>query len=166
MNCHLAATLKSLRHSVLVIGYGSPLRNDDGVGQQIATDIANWRMPNVEAIAVHQLTPELVEKLAETDIAIFVDAYPSSTKEVQVHSLALAQSGITTGHWCDPSVLLATTQALYGVRPQAWWVTVPGENFELGECLSSVAQQGIETALETIERLIQTARANLCMKSE
>jgi Ni,Fe-hydrogenase maturation factor len=127
-------------------------------------------MPNVEAIAVHQLIPELTEKLVEIDIAIFVDAYPSRiegrTEDVQVHPVVLAQSGITTAHWCNPSVLLAMTYALYGYHPQAWWVTVPGENFELGECLSSVAKQGIETALEMIERLIQTARTNPCMKSE
>lgn len=165
MNDHLAATLKSPHHSVLVIGYGSPLRSDDRVGQDIARAIANWRIPNVEAIAVHQLTPELAEKLAKTDIAIFVDAH-GSTEAVQVHPLVLAQSGITRGHWCEPPILLAITQALYGIHPKAWWVTVPGENFELGECLSAIAKQGIATALTTIEHLIQTARTKPCMKSE
>jgi len=160
MNCHLAATLKHLRQSVLVIGYGNPLRSDDGVGQQIANDIASWRMPNVEAIAVHQLTPELAEQLAETDIVIFVDVYPSQTDEVQVHPLTLAQSGVTTGHYCAPDVLLSTTESIYGHHPQAWWVMVPGENFELGESLSLIAKQGIEEALNTIERLIRTVRTN------
>jgi hydrogenase maturation protease len=100
MSRHLAATLKSLHRSILVIGYGSPLRSDDGVGQQIVKAIAAWGLPNVEAIAVHQLTPELVEPIATVDIAIFIDAYPATVdQEIQVRSLEVAQSGLTSGHW-------------------------------------------------------------------
>jgi len=98
MNCHLAATLKSLRRSVLVIGYGNPLRCDDGVGQQIAKAVATWGIPNVEAIAVHQLTPELAEKLVTVDLAIFVDVYPVlADQEVQVRPLEPAESGMPQG---------------------------------------------------------------------
>lgn len=165
MDCHLAATLKSLPRSILIIGYGNPLRSDDGVGQQIARQIAAWGLPNIESIAAHQLTPELVEPLATVDVAIFIDAYPATAEQnTQVRSLELAKSGVTSGHWCEPSVLLAMTQALYGYHPQAWWVMVPGVNFGLGEHLSTVAQQGIEVALQEIEPLINPVRTKLCMK--
>jgi hydrogenase maturation protease len=165
MDCHLAATLKSLHRSILVIGYGNPLRSDDGVGQQIAKEIAGWELPNVETIAVHQLTPELVELLARVDSAIFVDAYSGTTdQDIQIRPLELAESGITTGHWCEPQVLLAMTQALYGSHPRSWWVMVPGVNFELGDACSSIAQQGIENGLQQIEQLIKLARTESCMK--
>lgn len=167
MNCHLANTLKSLRQSILVIGYGSPLRSDDGVGQEIAKQVTAWGIPNVEAIAVHQLTPELVELLAKVDSAIFIDAYPAAAdQKIQVRLLELAESGITSGHWCEPQVLLAMTQALYGNHPQAWWVMVPGVNFELGECFSAVANQGMKAALQEIEQLMKSARTESCMKLE
>jgi hypothetical protein len=42
--------------------------------------------------------------------------------------------------------------------PPAWWVTVPGVNFELGENLSPLAEQGIEIAIDKINHLIKTAR--------
>jgi hydrogenase maturation protease len=165
MNCHLAATLKSLRHSVLVIGYGSPLRSDDGVGQEIARRIAKWRISNVKAIAVHQLTPELIESLAKVKVAIFIDAYPTTAEQnIQVRSLEVAESGMTSGHWCEPQVLLAMTQALYGAHPQAWWVMVPGVSFEVGDSFSPIAKQGIESALQHVEHLIQSARTEPCMK--
>ncbi|WP_016870422.1 hypothetical protein [Fischerella muscicola] len=54
------------------------------------------------------------------------------------------------------SYLFALTQALYGRSPQAWWVKVPGVNFELGESLSPVAEQGIEIALQKINHLLNT----------
>ncbi|XGV97904.1 MAG: hydrogenase maturation protease [Leptolyngbya sp. BL-A-14] len=165
MDCHLAATLKSLRHSILVIGYGNLLRRDDGVGQQIAQQVARWGMPNVEAIAVHQLTPELVEPLSMVDLAIFVDACPTTAvPEIQVRPLELARSGMISGHWCEPQLLLAMTHLLYNYYPQAWWVMVPGVDFELGEGLSLIAKQGMEEALQEIEQLIHAARVEPCMK--
>lgn len=166
MDDPFAARNKSLEQPILVIGYGNPLRSDDGIGQEIAKEIAQRQLPNVAAIAVHQLTPELAEKLVQTDRVIFVDASTDRTTTVQIHSITLANTGITSGHCCAPSVLLAMTQMLYGKHPQAWWVTVPGENFTLGESLSAVAQQGVETALRTIEELIQRMRLEACMKLE
>lgn len=165
MNCHSSARFRNLRQSILVIGYGNSLRSDDGVGQRVAKEIRGWGMPNVTAIAVHQLTPDLVEPLAKVDEVIFVDVYPTSANQnVQVRSLELAQSGVTTGHWCAPQVLLAMVQALYGYHPEAWWVMVPGVNFELGEYLSPLAERGIEAALEQIEYLMKSVEVEPCMK--
>jgi hydrogenase maturation protease len=166
MDCHLSATLKSLHQSILVIGYGNLLRSDDGVGQGIARAIAGWGMPNVEAIAVHQLTPELIERLVTVDITIFVDAYPvtATEQDIQICPLELARLGMTSGHWCEPQMLLAMMQALYGYHPQGWWVMVPGVHFELGECLSPIAQQGMDAALQEIEHLITSERLEPCTK--
>jgi hydrogenase maturation protease len=166
MDCYLAAALKRLHQSVLVIGYGNLLRSDDGIGQQIAQDVASWGMPNVEAIAVHQLTPELAETLAMFDMVIFIDAcWMSDDQDIQVEQIKSSSHPIT-GHVSDPRSLLGLTQTLYDRIPQAWWVMVPGVNFGVGDCLSSVAEQNRETALQTIERLIQPMRTQPCMKSE
>jgi hydrogenase maturation protease len=143
--------------TILVIGYGNSLRGDDIAGQRVADLIATWELPNLQALAVHQLTPELAEQLAMVDLTIFVDAYAASTgHSVCVHPVELAKTGITTGHWCEPSVLLAITQALFGYHPQSWWVTVPGVNFEVSDRLSIVAERGIEGALRQINHLIET----------
>lgn len=165
MSCHLTATLKSLRQSILVIGYGNPLRRDDGVGQQIAQEVAGWGMSNVEVITVRQLTPELMEQLAEVDVVIFIDAYlASENQDIQVYPLKPAQFEVTSGDWSEPQGLLAMTQTAHGHRPQAWWVMVPGANFELGEGFSSTAQRGVEAALQEIEYLMKSARSETCVK--
>lgn len=165
MDCHLAASLKSLRRSILVIGYGNPLRSDDGIGPQVAREVAGWGMPDVEAIAVHQLTPELAESLASVNLVIFIDAYPATPEQdLQVCALEPAESGTPSGHWCTPQVLLAITQALYDHCPQGWWVIVPGVNFDLGEGLSPVATQGVATALQEIKYLMHSARTEPCTK--
>jgi hypothetical protein len=68
----MAARLKTI--TVLVIGYGNTLRGDDGVGYQVAETVAEWQLPQVRSIAVHQLLPELAADIAEVDLVIFVDA--------------------------------------------------------------------------------------------
>jgi hydrogenase maturation protease len=140
----------------LIIGYGNDLRGDDAVGQWVARAVAAWALPGVRSLAVHQLTPELAEALAEVDWAIFVDAYPSDTEgEVQVCPLALGDVPVRAGHTSDPRSLLSLAHLVYGTVPQAWWVLVPGINFELGEHLSPVAQQGMEIGLCRVKELVK-----------
>lgn len=156
MSCYLTATLKTLRESILVIGYGNELRGDDGVGQRVARAVEEWRVPNLQSLAVHQLTPELAEELAVVDRVIFVDAYTEVIKpEVKVCRLEPANSVAATGHTSDPEMLLAIAQALYNAAPQAWWIGIPAVNFELGNEFSPITEQGMEEALEEIDRLIK-----------
>jgi hydrogenase maturation protease len=144
------------------IGYGNELRSDDGIGQRVARAL---QLSNVKSIAVHQLTPELAEILANANLAIFIDAcLISENSQVQVKSLSPESFNVIAGHTADPRSLLALTQALYGHCPRAWWVTVPGVNFEFGENLSPLAEQGIEIAIDKINHLIKTVRKELCMK--
>src|SRR5262245_29107852 len=60
---------------VLIIGYGNPLRADDGVGWQAARHLAELlRDEPIEILALHQLTPELAEPISRADLIIFIDA--------------------------------------------------------------------------------------------
>ncbi|MFQ4141023.1 hydrogenase maturation protease [Chlorogloeopsis sp. ULAP02] len=147
--------------NVIVIGYGNDLRNDDAIGQRVAQKIATQHLANVKSIAVHQLTPELAANLANVDLAIFVDAcFNSENSKVQVKSLLPATNSYIAGHLSNPQALLALAKAVYGYFPQTWWVIVPGENFELGDRLSIVAQHGIAIAIEKITELINQAKTN------
>jgi hydrogenase maturation protease len=147
------------RGPILVIGYGNVLRGDDAVGPQVAAAVARWGLPDVQALAVHQLTPELAEPLAAARLAVFVDARPARAGgAVNVQQLRPADSPATLGHTCDPHVLLALARALYGGHPPAWWVTLPGTNFELGEGLSPAATAGREAALGHITLLVRGER--------
>ncbi|MBW4621706.1 MAG: hydrogenase maturation protease [Cyanosarcina radialis HA8281-LM2] len=142
--------------NVVAIGYGSRLCGDDGVGQAVAEAIVAWNLPNVRAIASHQLTPEMVDILVTVDLAIFIDACPTDDSlSVRVYPIELAKSGSTIGHYCEPKMLLAIAQALYGYHPQAWLVTIPALDFSLGDRLSCVAQNGMTEALKELERLIR-----------
>ncbi len=139
----------------MVIGYGNDLRSDDGIGQRIANEIAAWHLSAVKTLAVHQLTPELADVLANAELAIFVDAcVPSESFDVQVQSLSPSDENTIAGHTSDPQSLLALTQTLYGHCPPAVSVTVPGVNFEFGDCISQITETGKAIALGKIIQIL------------
>lgn len=141
--------------TAIVIGYGNELRGDDAIGQQVAKAIKSWRLLSVQSIAVHQLTPELSETLANSQLAIFVDAcINSQSNQVEVQSLLPCESNTINAHTSDPKSLLALSQWLYGNCPKAWLVTVPGENFELRDRISPTAEKGINIALSKIMEIL------------
>lgn len=162
---------KSWATDFLIIGYGNTLRSDDGIGPRVAEAIAAWRLPNVRAIALHQLTPELAESLAGAEVAIFVDARAGDPAVpghagVTFESIAAADAAADADpaeaiapseHTSDPRRLLALTKRIYGRCPQAWLVSIPGVNFELGETLSEQARRGVDIALRRI-RLLFTSQ--------
>lgn len=145
--------------SCLVIGYGNTLRSDDGVGQIVARKIANSHLPGVRSLYLHQLTPELAADIAEVELVIFVDATLAAiAPEVRVSPLQPLFSIEIKSHTSDPRMLLNLAQTLYNHCPKAWWVTIPGENFELGDAISPLARRGITQALRQINSLIKNGK--------
>jgi hydrogenase maturation protease len=146
------------RAPALVIGYGSPLRGDDAAGQEVAAAVASWGLPDVQGLAVHQLTPELAVPLARARLAVFVDAYPApGGGAVNVERLGRACGPAALGHTGDPRFLLGLARALYGRRPPAWLVTVPGVDFGFREALSPAARDGVQDALRRVAQLLRAA---------
>ncbi len=142
----------------LVIGYGNTLRSDDGAGQRVAKKIAQWGLPEVRSLAVHQLTPELVEDISQADAVIFIDAVATNSENsisVQIQELQAADCDTSLGHICNPRSLLSVTQILYGKVIKAYWVLIPAVNFDFGEEFSSLTQRGIDIALKQVKQLIR-----------
>ena len=141
----------------LVIGYGNTLRSDDGAGQRVAEKIAQWKLPQVQSLAVHQLTPELAVNISEANVVIFIDAVATNSKNptlYQIKEIYPEDDNISCGHSFNPSSLLSYTQILYSKVITAYWVLIPAVNFDFGEEFSSLTQQGIDTALKQIKKLI------------
>lgn len=58
----------------LIIGFGNPLRQDDGLGWRAAQLLQARADDAAEVLTCHQLTPELAAKLSGARLAIFLDA--------------------------------------------------------------------------------------------
>jgi hydrogenase maturation protease len=130
---------------LLIIGYGNPLRGDDGFGYRAAE-----RIPG--AVAVHQLTPELMDPIARAGRVLFLDAAADGVPgEIRRRELHPSPAGAFTHH-ATPEALLAGALTLYGRAPCAEILTVCGADFSLSTDLSPA----VEAALETVVGLFRT----------
>lgn len=137
---------------VLIIGYGNPLRGDDAVGQ-LAAERLRERIsdPEVEILALHQLTPELMEPISRAARIIFIDAAEGPNPgEIAVREIQAAPISQPFTHVATPEALLAGARALYGAAPPATILTVTAKSFELGAGLSEAAKCGLEKLLQRI----------------
>ncbi len=149
------------RQSILIIGYGNTLRGDDGVGYRIAEAVQEWELDGVEALACHQLTPELADAIAPFAQVIFVDAAiaPITTSsDITLEGLYPSDQNPSTTHASTPSTLLTLVQWLYEVSPTTYQLTIPAVEFEFTEDLSPVTTEGMRLALEQLRQMCEEAR--------
>jgi hydrogenase maturation protease len=146
----------------LIVGYGNPLRSDDGFGWHVTRSlIPALSGCDVEVMTCHQLTPEIAEPLSRCQFVIFLDADSQGTPG-KLHCRAVRpaspQAGALT-HGCTPSYLLASAEKLYGWRPQAVALTVSAQTFAFGEKLSPVVSAALVGAVEQVRHLVREAPA-------
>lgn len=141
---------------LLVIGYGNPLRGDDGVGQIAARRLLERPLAaQVEVLLCHQLTPELAWPISRADSVIFIDAGteqpPGAVECRQIEPLEAA--GALT-HSASPPALLAGALELYGARPRALLVSIGVDSLAYREQLSEPVSAALQEVVGLVERII------------
>ena len=145
----------------LLIGWGNPLRGDDGVGQAIAAAVQRWGQPQLEVVEAVQLTPELAPLLAAARRVLFVDAEAGAaavTGGWRLEPVPPLESGVTTAAWssqplshhASPAVLLMLAETLYGRRPPAWQLLVAAHACGFGSGLSPATEALLPGALAAV----------------
>lgn len=146
--------------ALLVIGYGNPLREDDGVGW-VAANLLRAELPagRVHCIAYHQLMPELAEPVSQAGMVLFVDARVGGAPGALELRPVAPEAGLPAGmtHAFGPGALLALAELLYGRCPPAQLATVAGASFGYGEGLSPAVRAALpELAARARALLIAT----------
>ena len=141
----------------LIIGYGNPLRGDDGIGWAVVEQLDSSLIisqSSLELLAVHQLMPELADPVSEADLVIFVDACvdgePGDVGVTAVASHPIAQSYT---HHLGPVELLSYAQGVNGRCPSAYLITITGQSFGYEEKLSPPVEKAIPQVIKTIQNL-------------
>ncbi len=150
----------------LVIGYGNPSRQDDGVGLAVVNGLrsrAGRRLLEegedgfddlghaLDTLFLQQLSPELAETLVEYDHVVLVDAHFGLYPEL-VHRVALdphIEAAIVSHHF-KPGTLLALARQLYGRAPTAELVSVRGFAFDFTSELSPETAEGVARVVESL----------------
>jgi hydrogenase maturation protease len=154
----------------LIIGYGNPYRQDDGVALHVLNRLReHLELPPmspdddgldalglpVDTIMLHQLLPELVPVVANYQRLIFVDAHTSAIPDdIHVAEIREEYGFHAVTHHLSPQMLLALVKNEIGHTPTSHLVSVLGEDFDFGEGLSENCVQRIPLVVEKILSLI------------
>lgn len=146
--------------SSLILGFGNPLRSDDAVGYNAALALEpGLSSTNTFVIAAHQLTPESAEPVSRASRVLFLDASHEGTPgEIRLEEVLrdpYFQPAALT-HDLMPSSLLELALRYFYAEPEAWLLTLTGENFELGEKFSAPVAAAWPEYLERIRAWART----------
>jgi hydrogenase maturation protease len=142
---------------VLIIGYGNPLRGDDGLGWHAAQQCAAALPPSrVNVMAYHQLTPELAEPISQSGLVIFLDADAGELPGRLSCRSVVAQptEAGALSHHLTPQTLLACAQAFYECNPTAVVLSISGAFFGYSECLSPAVSAALPELLQYVQALV------------
>jgi hydrogenase maturation protease len=164
----MEARIRPSKLRALVIAYGNPLRGDDALGWRAAEfldavpEIADD--PSIRIETVHQLTPELADSIAGTEMVIFLDAtvptsgLPPGSLRCEEIDLAL-QSPEALGHHLTPAQALAYAMGLFGAKPAAYVASVAAASFAYGAPLTPAVEAAIPSLARWVRRQIETGCA-------
>jgi hydrogenase maturation protease len=123
----------------LVIGYGNPLRGDDGLGWHAARMLQQHQDAHMHVLACQQLTPELAAPISTARLVVFIDASAAAETPAALRCLPIAPdegAACSLTHHLTPGALLACTRLLYAACPPALLLSLPLLSSGYGEQLS------------------------------
>jgi hydrogenase maturation protease len=142
---------------VLVVGYGNPLRSDDGLGWRAAELLAtDPRLAGARILAHHQLVPELAVDISRASLVVLVDAAadgdPGSVSVRRIRPRPVVPA--TLSHHLDPEALAGLAKDLYGVVPPIAVVSLAAGSFAEGDRLSGAVERALLKLVEVVTSVV------------
>jgi hydrogenase maturation protease len=142
---------------VLVVGYGNPLRSDDGIGWHAAGLLAtDPRLAGARVLTQHQLAPELATDVSRASLVVLVDAAaegdPGSLSVRRVRPRPPTPT--RWSHHLDPETLAGLAETLYGFVPPIVLVSVSAGSLAEGDRLSTALERALPEVVEVVADVV------------
>jgi hydrogenase maturation protease len=147
------------RPRILILGYGNPGRQDDGLGPAAIAEIESMGLPNVTAFDNYQLNIEDAVDVAAHDIIWFVDAARIGASPYSVRTVSPSPGIEFSSHIVRPEAILAIARQCYGAAPRAFLLAIRGYEFEFIEALTPAAKDNLEAALAMLTERMRAMQA-------
>lgn len=143
----------SSMHSLLLLGIGNTLRSDDGAGAYVCAQLQQLQPGHVHIQILQQLQTELAEELLHYDAVMIIDASVTAT-EVVIEKMKPEGAAVASSHHMSVSLMQALAQQLYGKNINFYTCSLPAQNFEMGETLSSSTKVHADKAVQLLQQWI------------
>ena len=148
---------EALSRKVIVIGYGNPAREDDGLGPSVAEAIEKLEIDGVTVESDYQLNVEDSAAVAEHDVVIFVDASVSGSEPFCFSQLTPKVQDSFSSHSVEPEAVLGLAQELFNAGTQAYMLAVRGYSFDMFE--ENMTEKAIENQQKAVDFLASLLHA-------
>ncbi len=135
----------------LLIGYGNPMRSDDGVGCHVAACFDREAAPDAHVVSVAQLDPDLGALVAQCERVVVVNAsYGELPGEFRVRRIEAAKEPTEPATYAyDP----ATLDSWAANGAEIYVIAVGAANCAFGQGLSPEVSEAVPGVLEKIAGL-------------
>lgn len=137
--------------NTVVMGFGNPLRRDDGVGYWLAQEL---QARGYNALPFLQALPEQVYELASAERVVLIDADLSLPAGGLSWRPVVLSASLELNHGLEPQGLLTLAQALLGRFPIGYAFSVGIADWDYGEGFSPQVQAVLPLALMELERFL------------
>lgn len=139
------------KSKILIIGYGNPGRQDDGLGIMLVDELNDWAMESkldfVYTDSNYQLNLEDAATIADFDAVIFADASRADIKDFLLEKLEPSAAVDFTMHSVSPAFVLHICEQIFQHRPQAFLLHIRGYEWEFMAEPSAAALENLDKAM-------------------
>jgi hydrogenase maturation protease len=133
---------------VLVIGFGNPAREDDGLGPAAAEMVEKAAISGVTVDTDYQLSVEHAADAAEFPKVVFVDASVDGEEPFTVKTVEGVVTESFSSHSVSPQQVIGLAKSLFGKTPKGFLLGIRGYSFEMfREELSDRARGNLHAAV-------------------
>jgi hydrogenase maturation protease len=151
---------------VLVFGYGNLSRGDDALGPLLLEFVdAHFDSNTIEILSDFQLQIEHALDLENRELVLFVDASVACVNALDFIWLESSRDQSFTTHAMSPSAVLQVYQVIKKqVPPPCFLLSIKAEKMELGEDITTQAQDHLNQACQFAGRLLQNPNVDFWMQ--
>ena len=146
--------------TLLIYGIGNPGRQDDGLGIRLIEKLEKLGLPQtVHLDSNYQLNVEDALTLSHFDWVVFLDASVDvhTPKPYLLSRLEPAQEWCFSTHAMRPQSVLSLCHDLYGKKPHAFLLAIPGYQWELSEEMSDCARENLEHTFQFLSSVLSVS---------
>lgn len=166
--------MSDVKAHTLIIGYGNPGRQDDGLGPALIEKLRQCEdflcendEDQITLADNYQLTVEDALDLCEYERVIFVDAAINIKAPYHFYPTEACTEHSFGSHSVSPEGLLQLASTLYQKEPEAYVLAIRGKDFDdFEEALSEVGKQNLDAAFIFLRKWLQPDKLKAFEESE
>jgi len=148
----------SHKPKILVLGYGNPGRQDDGVGVLLVDELYKWAGEyNISYLSTdsnYQLNLEDAATISGFQLVIFADASKENIGNYEMTDLIPSASVDFTMHSVSPAFIMYICEQIFNHNPKAYLLHIKGYSWEFMQDPTPEAMENLKGATEFLKDFI------------